>query len=60
MTDHPEMRLIDVYSAVLPDLEFRSELHVHYDEKVLSIADGLPKYADMPAELGGSGKELAD
>ena len=60
MTDHPEMGLIDVYSAMLPDLEFQPGLHVHYGEKVLSIADGLPKYADMPVELGGSGKELAD
>lgn len=60
MTDHPEMGLIDVYSALLPDLEFKPGLHVHYGEKVLSITDGLPKYADMPAQLGGSGKELPD
>ena len=60
MTAHPEMGLIDVYSAMLPGLEFKPRLHVHYGEKVLSIADGLPKYADMPVELGGSGKELAD
>ena len=60
MTEHPEMGLIDVYSAMLPDLEFKPGLHVHYGEKVLSIADGLTKYADMPADFGGSGKELAE
>lgn len=60
MTDHPDMGLVDVYSAMLPDLKFEPGLHVHYGEKVLSIPDGLPKYADMPAELGGSGNELAD
>ena len=54
------MGLIDVYSAMFPDLKFEPGLHVHCGEKVLSIADGLPKYADMPVEPGGSGKELAD
>lgn len=60
MTDHPEMGLVDVYSAMLPGLEFKPGLHVHYGEKVLSIPDGLAKFVDLPAELGGSGQELPD
>lgn len=60
MTFHPEMELVDVYSAMLPDLEFKPELHVHYGKKVLAIRDDLPKYVDMPAAHGGSGKELMD
>jgi hypothetical protein len=35
-------------------------VHVHYQETVLHITDGLPKMADVPAELGGSGKTLPE
>ena len=47
-------------SAEAGEVQFKPGLHVHYGEKVLSIADGLTKYADMPADFGGSGKELAE
>lgn len=60
MTDHPGMGLVDVFSAMLPELEFKPSLHVHYGEKTLSIADGLPKFVDLPAELGGSGAKLSE
>jgi hypothetical protein len=60
MTEHPGMGLTDVYSAMLPDLDFQPGLHVHYQEKVLSVPDGLPKFADMPSDFGGSGRELPD
>ena len=60
MTDHPGMGLIDIYAAMVPDLQFQPGLHVHYQEKVLSIPDGLPKFADMPSDFGGTGKELAE
>ncbi len=58
MTDHPEMGVIDVYSAVLPELPFEPGLHVHYGESVLSVKDDLPKFYDLPSELGGSGQEF--
>ena len=54
-TDHPEMGLIDVYAAVIPDLADSPGGHVHYQETVLRIKDGLPKLKDVPNELGGSG-----
>jgi len=60
LTEHPGMGLTDVYAALLPDLDFRPALHVHYQETVLRIADGLPKLKDIPAELGGSGATLAE
>ncbi len=37
MTDHPEMGLVDIYAAMLPDLEFQPALHVHYAETVLRM-----------------------
>ena len=60
LTDHPKMGLVDVYAALLPDLEFQPALHVFYAEKVLAIKDGLPKMKDVPAELGGSGQTLPE
>lgn len=54
-TEHPGMGLIDVYAAVIPDLAYSPELHVHYQETRLRIKDGLPKLKDVPGELGGSG-----
>ena len=60
MTDHPGMKLIDVYAAVLPDLDFQPALHVFYAESVVSIKDGLPKMKDVPAEMGGSGETLPE
>lgn len=60
LTEHPGMGLVDVYAAILPDLAFEPALHVHYQESVLHIADGLPKMRDVPAELGGTGETLAE
>ena len=60
MTEHPEMGMVDVYAAILPDLKFEPEVHVFYGEKVVSIKDGLPKMADVPEEMGGSGNTLPE
>jgi hypothetical protein len=59
-TDHPTWGLVDVYVANLPDLKFEPALHVHYQETVLPIRDGLPKMKDVPAEMGGSGETLPE
>ncbi|HYQ45290.1 MAG TPA: GFA family protein [Polyangiaceae bacterium] len=60
LTVHPGWDLIDVYSAVLPDLPFKAMLHVNYQDSVLRIKDGLPKQKDFPAEMGGSGVLLPE
>ncbi|WP_422418394.1 GFA family protein [Pseudomonas sp. GZD-222] len=57
-TEHPGMGLIDVYAAVIPDLEYSPDVHVHYQESRLRIKDGLPKMKDVPGELGGSGVSI--
>ncbi|WP_165856864.1 GFA family protein [Marinobacter sp. JSM 1782161] len=59
-TDHPTMGLTDVYAAVIPDFPFRPAIHVHYQETVLPIKDGLTKMKDVPAEMGGSGETLPE
>ena len=55
MTEHPALKLTDVYAAVLPDLKFEAREHIHYQEAVLRIVDSLPKHKDLPKAAGGSG-----
>jgi len=60
MTDHPGMKLVDVYPNVVPDLTHEPALHVFYSERTVSVKDGLPKFRDLPAEFGGSGEILPE
>jgi predicted GNAT family acetyltransferase len=60
MTEHPRMRLIDVYANLLRGYTHAPTLHANYGSKMVSVKDGLPKYRDLPAELGGSGETLPD
>lgn len=59
-TEHPGMKLVDVYAAVLPELPFEPGLHVNYVETVLPMKDGLPKFRDFPQEVGGSGQTVPE
>jgi hypothetical protein len=45
---------------MLPNLKFEPTVHVHYGESILPIKDGLPKFKDMPAEMGGSGETVPE
>jgi hypothetical protein len=60
LTEHPQWGLIDVYAATIPSLPFKPGVHVHYQESVLNIRDGLPKQKDVPKEMGGLGQLLAE
>jgi len=60
MTEHPTWGVIDVYAATLIEFPFQPALHVHYGETVLRMRDGLPKQHDMPQEMGGSGRLVAE
>ena len=60
LTDHPEWNLVDVYAATIPSFPFKPGVHVHYQETVLPIKDGLPKLKDLPKEMGGSGDALPE
>ncbi|MFT4563623.1 MAG: hypothetical protein ACI9BW_003379 [Gammaproteobacteria bacterium] len=62
MISHPDLGIYDVFSGVVPSLEFAPTIHLNYAEAVLPIIDGLPKYKNFPSELsefGGTG-ELMD
>ena len=60
LTLHPEWGLVDVYAAVIPQFPFQAAVHVNYQETVLPIKDGRPKFKDLPSEMGGSGITLPE
>ncbi len=57
---HPPWNLVDVLAAVIPDFPFQPKVHVNYQSTVLRMKDGLPKFKDVPKEMGGSGETLAE
>lgn len=57
---HPQWGLVDVFAATIPDFPFAPGVHVNYASAVLPIKDGLPKFKDFPAELGGSGESVPE
>ena len=60
LTEHPTLGLTDVYAAIIPTMDFKPDVHVHYQETVLPIKDSLPKQQDVPVEMGGSGVLLPE
>ena len=60
MSNHPPFKMIDVYQATIPGLDFKPMLHVNYQETVLHVRDGLPKLKDFPKEMGGSGETVPE
>lgn len=60
LTEHPTWGVVDVYAAVIPELNFEAFVHVNYERTVLPMKDGLPKQRDFPAEMGGSGVLLPE
>lgn len=58
LTEHPAWGLVDVYAAIIEGFDFAPGVHVHYQETVLPIADGLTKLRDLPEAMGGSGVTL--
>jgi hypothetical protein len=60
LTEHPGLKLVDVYAATIPGFVFKPGVHVNYSDTVLRMKDGLPKLKDFPAELGGTGQAVPE
>jgi len=57
-TEHPTMGVTDVPAVVIKRFDFTPGFHVHYQETIHPMTDGLTKFKDLPKEAGGSGEEL--
>jgi len=60
MIDHPHLGVVDIRAAILPTVEFVPKSHLNYAETVLPMNDGLPKFRDLPSQIGGSGILVPD
>ncbi len=60
MNEHPHLGIVDMFAPVIEGFKFRPSLHVHYQETVLPMRDGLPKMKDAPQDWGGSGEQMAE
>lgn len=59
MADHRNsLGIIDVYASILEGFEYTPTAHVNYENTILRVKDGLPKFKDFPADFGGSGEML--
>ncbi len=39
---------------------FEPQLRIFYGRRSLDVADGLPKFMDLPTDLGGSGQSVEE
>jgi hypothetical protein len=60
MANHPPLKMVDVFAATIPSLNFVPGVHVNYGETVMPMKDGLTKFNDFPSEFGGSGKTVSE
>ena len=60
MAELPGAGLIDVFPTLLKGREFSPQAHVNYASRVMDMPDGLPKFADLPEEAGGTGQMISD
>ena len=58
----PKSDMVVVYAMTLAGSPFAFEptLHLYYGERVMDIADDLPKFVDSPVAFGGSGALVDD
>ncbi|MEM7429041.1 MAG: GFA family protein [Pseudomonadota bacterium] len=54
----PARDMMVIYPMTLTGsgLQYQPAFHIFYDERVMDMADGLKKFADMPEAFGGSGR----
>ncbi len=56
----PAVNMTVIYPMTLagPEATFRfdPQFHIFYNERVMDVSDGLPKFIDMPKPFGGSGE----
>jgi hypothetical protein len=52
--------LFDIFAGLVRDLTFMPTLHINYENAILAIKDGLPKFKDMRESTCGSGEMVAE
>ena len=60
----PSLGMTVVYPMTLAGAEdsltFEPSFHIFYGERVMDLADGLPKFVSLPPDFGGNGETIAE
>ena len=56
----PVLNFYDICIGILHDFEFNPSIHTNYQDRVVSMPDGLPKFRDLPKSVGGTGQKMAE
>ena len=60
----PSLGMTVVYPMTLASAEdsltFEPSFHIFYGERVMDLADGLPKFVSLPPDFGGNGETIAE
>lgn len=60
MTVHPGLGMTDTRPPVTPKIAFTPSVHLNYGESVMPMSDGIMKFRDFPAGVGGSGELMSE
>ena len=56
----PALNFYDICVGILQDFEFTPSIHTNYQDRVVSMPDGLPKFRDLPESAGGTGEMMEE
>ena len=60
----PALKMTVVYPMTLAGAEdplsFEPSFHIFYGERVMDLADGLPKFVALPPDFGGTGETVTE
>lgn len=58
----PQIGMTVLFATTLAEASppFAPTLHIYYDERVMDVADGLPKFSTMPKGFGGDDARVAE
>jgi hypothetical protein len=59
-TSVPVLNFYDICVGILQDFEFKPSIHLNYQDRVVSMPDGLPKFRDLPKSVGGTGEMMEE
>jgi hypothetical protein len=50
-----EWGTVALYPAVIGEATFEPQFNLHYGERLIDLADGMPKFLNAPERIGGDG-----
>jgi hypothetical protein len=52
------LNFYDICIGILQGFEFKPSIHVNFQDRVVSMPDGLPKFLELPKSIGGTAEKI--